>query len=86
MPLTINGLDDLYNDMTAMAGAVGNESQVIDKALKAGAVPIEEQMKAIEQRLSAPGPQDDIMELTRDYLEHKRELDIKMDQWSQLDI
>ena len=46
MPLTINGLDELYNDMTAMAGAVGNESRVIDKALKAGAVPIEEQMKA----------------------------------------
>ena len=46
MPLTINGLDELYNDMTAMAGAVGNESHVIDKALKAGAVPIEEQMKA----------------------------------------
>ena len=29
MPLTINGLDELYNDMTAMAGAVGNESHVM---------------------------------------------------------
>ena len=46
MPLTISGLDELYNDMTAMAGAVGNESRVINEALEAGAVPIEEQMKA----------------------------------------
>ena len=47
---------------------------------------IEQAMKAIEEKLSAPTPQDDIMELTRQYLEQKRELDIKMDQWSQIDI
>lgn len=46
MPLEIRGLDELSNDLTAMAGRVGNEGHVIDRALKAGAVPIEEQMKA----------------------------------------
>ncbi len=44
MPLEIRGLDELSNDLTAMAGRVGNEGHVIDQALKAGAVPIEEQM------------------------------------------
>ena len=44
MPLEIRGLDELSNDLTAMAGRVGNEGHVIDRALKAGAVPIEEQM------------------------------------------
>ena len=43
-------------------------------------------MKEIETKLSSLGQQDDIMDLTRDYLEKKRELDIKMDQWSQLEI
>ena len=47
---------------------------------------IEQTMKAIEEKLSAPTPQDDIMELTRQYLEQKRELDIKMDQWSQIEL
>lgn len=48
---------------------------------------IEAKMKEIETKLSSVGhQQDDIMDLTRDYLEKKRELDIKMDQWSQLEI
>ena len=47
---------------------------------------IEAEMNEIETKLSSVGQQDDIMDLTRDYLEKKRELDIKMDQWSQLEI
>ena len=46
MPMSISGLDDLSNDLSKMAAALGDEGHVIDKALKAGAVPIEEQMKA----------------------------------------
>ena len=42
---------------------------------------IEGKMKGIESRLSAPGPGDDIMELTREYLELKRDLDAKTDEW-----
>ena len=45
---------------------------------------IESQMAEIEKVLSAPGEKDDIMELTRQYLEHKRELDIKMEEWALL--
>ena len=45
---------------------------------------IEAKMAEIEKVLSAPGPNDDIMELTRTYLEHKRELDIKMEEWASL--
>ena len=46
MPVQTQGFDELSNDLLKMAGAVGNEGNVIDEALKAGAVPIEEQMKA----------------------------------------
>ena len=45
---------------------------------------IESKMAEIEKVLSAPGEGDDIMELTRSYLEHKRELDIKMEEWAAL--
>ena len=45
---------------------------------------IEAKMAEIEKVLSAPGPNDDIMDLTRDYLEQKRELDIKMEEWASL--
>ncbi len=45
MPLEIRGLDDLSNDLSAMAAALSEDGPVINKALKAGAVPIEEQMK-----------------------------------------
>ena len=41
-------------------------------------------MKEIEAVLSAPGPDDDIMELTRSYLECKRELDTKTEEWGSL--
>ena len=45
---------------------------------------IEEKMAEIESVLSNPGPGDDVMELTRTYLENKRELDFKMEEWEKL--
>ena len=45
---------------------------------------IEGKMAEIEKVLSSPGEGDDIMELTRNYLEQKRELDIKMEEWASL--
>ena len=44
----------------------------------------EKRMKSIESVLAAPGPSDDIMELTREYLELKRDLDAKTDEWATL--
>ena len=44
----------------------------------------ESRMSEIEKVLSAPGPQDDIMELTREYLECKRDLDAKTEEWGTL--
>ena len=41
-------------------------------------------MKEIESVLMNPGPGDDVMDLTRAYLENKRELDYKMEEWSEL--
>lgn len=45
---------------------------------------VEARMKDIEKILSNPGPGDDIMELTRTYLEDKRELDHKTSEWESL--
>ena len=45
---------------------------------------LEVRMKEIENVLAAPGPGDDIMELTREYLECKRDLDAKTDEWASL--
>ena len=44
----------------------------------------EGRMKAIEQVLGNPGPHDDIMELTREYLELKRALDADTEEWTEL--
>ena len=44
----------------------------------------ESRMAVIEKILSAPTPQDDIMELTREYLECKRDLDAKTEEWGTL--
>ena len=41
-------------------------------------------MKEIETVLSSPKETDDIMELTRSYLELKRELDARTDEWAEL--
>ena len=45
---------------------------------------LEARMAEIEKVLAAPGPEDDIMELTRSYLECKRDLDAKTDEWGSL--
>lgn len=45
---------------------------------------LEKRMKSIESVLQSPGENDDIMELTREYLECKRELDAKTDEWGTL--
>ncbi len=45
---------------------------------------LEGKMSEIEAVLMNPGPQDDVMELTRAYLENKRELDFKMEEWEKL--
>lgn len=52
--------------------------------LEKGIEQIEIKMKEIEEVLSDPGPSDDVMELTREYLENKRELDFKMAEWEKL--
>ena len=41
-------------------------------------------MKEIEAVLGAPVPGDDIMELTREYLELKRSLDAATEEWTEL--
>lgn len=45
---------------------------------------LEEKMKEIENTLSTPSESDDIMELTRNYLELKRDLDAKTVEWGDL--
>ena len=52
--------------------------------LEKGIEDVESKMKDIEARLMNPGPDDDIMDLTRAYLEHKRQLDYKMEEWEKL--
>ena len=45
---------------------------------------LESKMKEIETVLAAPTEKDDIMELTRTYLECKRDLDAKTEEWGSL--
>ena len=52
--------------------------------LEKGIESIEAKMAEIEAVLANPGEGDDIMELTRAYLENKRELDFKMEEWEKL--
>ena len=52
--------------------------------LEKGISELEAKMAEIESVLSNPGPDDDIMELTRAYLENKREVDFKMAEWEKL--
>ena len=52
--------------------------------LEKGIEDVEAKMKEIEAVLMNPGPGDDVMDLTRAYLEHKRQLDYKMEEWEKL--
>ena len=45
---------------------------------------LEDEMKKVESVLSSPGKDDDVMELTRQYLEYKRDLDAKTEEWAEL--
>ena len=45
---------------------------------------LEKQMKTLEEKLSAPTESDDIMELTRSYLEFKRSSDALTEEWGSL--
>ncbi|MBQ9462891.1 MAG: ABC-F family ATP-binding cassette domain-containing protein [Bacteroidales bacterium] len=45
---------------------------------------LENRMAEIEKILAAPGPEDDIMELTRSYLECKRDMEAKTEEWGSL--
>ena len=45
---------------------------------------LEGKMQDIEKILASPGEGDDIMELTREYLECKREIDAKTEEWAGL--
>ena len=59
---------------------IRNRISFLEKGIEA----IEQKMAEIEAVLSNPGPDDDVMELTRAYLENKRELDFKMAEWEKL--
>ena len=52
--------------------------------LEKGIESIEAKMKEIEAVLMNPDPDNDVMELTRAYLENKREMDFKMEEWEKL--
>ncbi len=52
--------------------------------LEKGIEETETKMKDIEAVLAAPGPSDDIMELTRQYLELKRDSDARTAEWEKL--
>ena len=45
---------------------------------------LEDEMKKVESVLSSPGKDDDVMELTRQYMEYKRDLDAKTEEWAEL--
>ena len=59
---------------------IRNRISFLEKGIEA----IEVKMAEIEAVLANPGKDDDIMELTRAYLENKRELDFKMEEWEKL--
>ena len=59
---------------------IRNRISFVEKGIES----IEAKMAEIEAVLTNPGEGDDIMELTRSYLENKRELDFKMEEWEKL--
>ena len=63
------------------AKRIANKRNSIERAI----TQLEEKMAEIEKQLASPSPETDVIALTRDYLELKRELDYKMEQWAQLE-
>ena len=58
--------------------------RIVIDALTDAEIGVISDMAEIEAVLANPGKDDDIMELTRAYLENKRELDFKMEEWEKL--
>ena len=60
---------------------IANRRKLLEKLI----AELETEMKSVESQLSAPDESTDIMELTRKYLELKRDLDDKMEEWITLE-
>ncbi len=78
-----SGTKQEYREQRALsreAKKIKNRSDFLEKQI----TQLEAGMKEIESQLSAPTSQTDIMELTRKYLDLKRDLDAKMDEWASL--
>ena len=69
-----------YNVLSKEQRKIKNRVDFLEKEIGKD----EKRMKEIEAVLAAPGPQDDIMELTREYLELKRSLDAATVEWTDL--
>jgi len=69
-----------YNVLSKEQRKIKNRVDFLEKEIGKD----EKRMKEIEAVLAAPGPQDDIMELTREYLELKRSLDAATEEWTDL--
>lgn len=69
-----------HKNLSKEAKRLKNRQDLLERKI----AELEASMGAIEAQLSAPGQDTDIMELTRQYLELKRELDAKMDEWASL--
>ena len=59
---------------------IKNRISFVEKKIEEYEIKIAE----IEAKLMNPSPDDDVMDLTRVYLENKRELDFKMEEWEKL--
>ena len=83
--LQVMGITALTRITNAAITAGNNivKSLTIDP-IRTGFQEYETKMAEIEAKLMNPGPEDDVMDLTRAYLENKRELDYKMEEWEQL--
>ncbi|MDD2293997.1 MAG: ABC transporter C-terminal domain-containing protein, partial [Bacteroidales bacterium] len=57
-----------------------NRQSTLEKQI----VSLEVEMSDIEKVLAAPTAETDIIELTRKYLDLKRDLDLKMEEWAGL--
>lgn len=62
------------------AKKIKNRQNLLEKQIAT----LEEKMAEIEKVLAQPTPQTDIMEMTRQYLDLKRDLDAKMEEWASL--
>lgn len=59
---------------------IKNRISFLEKEISKG----EKKMKKLEAKLAEPSKDDDIMELTREYMEFKRDVDAKTEEWAGL--